>query len=384
MTDAARVVLFGASGYTGRLTAVAMATAGLRPLLAGRSRERLEEAAGDVVRTGRLVGGIAIADVDDPESVRELVREGDVLVSTVGPFVRWGTPALEAAITGRAAAYLDSTGEPPFVREVFTTWGPRAQAAGVPLVTAFGYDYVPGTLAAALAVRDAVETGVPPTRVDVGYFVRTRSGGGDVRSFGVSAGTAASAAGIALAPSFAWSRGALVTERPGRHVRRFDVRGSRYDGMTIGSSEHFTVPRLSPSITDVRVFLGWAGPRTSLVAKGAAVLDAVGRVPGARAGLGALAAKAMPGSGGGPDETQRAGSRTLAVAETFDGVGALLSRAVVDGPSPYDLTASLLAWGAQQALAGRVLGSGALGPVDAFGLDAFVSGCASLGLQRVE
>ena len=94
MTDAARVVLFGASGYTGRLTAVAMAAAGLRPLLAGRSRERLEEAAGDVVRSGRLVGGIAIADVDDPASVRDLVREGDVLVSTVGPFVRWGTPAL--------------------------------------------------------------------------------------------------------------------------------------------------------------------------------------------------------------------------------------------------------------------------------------------------
>jgi hypothetical protein len=58
-------------------------------------------------------------------------------------------------------------------------------------------------------------------------------------------------------------------------------------------------------------------------------------------------------------------------------------RAVVDGPSPYD-SPPLLAWGAQQALAGRVLGSGALGPVDAFGLDAFVSGCASLGLQRVE
>ena len=54
------------------------------------------------------------------------------------------------------------------------------------------------------------------------------------------------------------------------------------------------------------------------------------------------------------------------------------------GPSPYDLTAELLAWGAAMLLNGRARGVGALGPVDAFGMDDFVEGCARMGLHRVD
>jgi short subunit dehydrogenase-like uncharacterized protein len=381
MTDSPRVVLFGASGYTGTLTAVAMAEAGLRPVLAGRSRERLEEVVGAVLRKGRIAGGIEIADVDEPASVAALVGKGDVIVSTVGPFTRWGDPAVEAAIGGRAAAYIDSTGEPPFIRRIFDEWGPRAEAAGVPLLTAFGYDYVPGNLAGALAVRDAAEAGTPPARVDVGYFIRTRDGGG---APGLSGGTAASAAAMMLEPSIAWSRGALREERGGKRTRSFDIRDKRYDGLTVGGSEHLALPRLSSSISDVNVYLGWAGPRTNLVSKGGAVLGTALKVPGAKSGLGAVLSRTVKGSSGGPDEQQRAGSRTLAVAECFDPVGRLLSRAVVDGPSPYDLTASLLAWAARTALDGRIQRTGALGPADVVGLDGLVEACAGIGLVRVE
>ncbi len=381
MSDSHRVVLFGASGYTGTLTAVALAEAGLRPVLAGRSRERLEEVVGQVLRKGRVVGGIEIADVDEPASVAALLRRGDVLVSTVGPFTRWGDPAVEAAIGARAAAYIDSTGEPPFIKRIFTEWGPRAEAAGVPLLTAFGYDYVPGNLAGALAVRDALEAGTPPARVDVGYFIRTREGAG---SPGLSGGTAASASAMMLEPSIAWSRGALRAERGGRATRTFEVREKSYDGLTVGGSEHLALPRLSPSITDVNVYLGWAGSRTSIVSKGGAVLGAALKIPGARSGLGAVLARTVKGSSGGPDEQQRAGSRSLAVAESFDPVGRLLSRAVVDGPSPYDLTASLLTWAARTALEGRIALTGALGPTDVVGLDGLVDACAGFGLVRVE
>ena len=88
--------------------------------------------------------------------MRALVERGDVLVSTVGPFARWGEPAVQAAIAA-GAHYLDSTGEGSFIREVFERFGPGAQAAGCGLVTAFGYDWVPGNLAGALALRDAGE-----------------------------------------------------------------------------------------------------------------------------------------------------------------------------------------------------------------------------------
>ncbi len=110
---AARIVLFGATGYTGRLVAEALVKRGARPLLAARNRSALEQLAGEL-------GGLdtAVADVAQPQTVHALVERGDVLVSTVGPFLRFGGPALDGAVE-KGALYLDSTGEPPFIREVF-------------------------------------------------------------------------------------------------------------------------------------------------------------------------------------------------------------------------------------------------------------------------
>src|SRR5687767_531916 len=102
-----RIVLFGATGYTGELTARAMAERGMKPVLAGRRGDALAQLSSE------LGGGLetAVADVSKPETVRALVEEGDVLVTTVGPFARWGDPALEAALDA-GAHYVDSTGEP--------------------------------------------------------------------------------------------------------------------------------------------------------------------------------------------------------------------------------------------------------------------------------
>ena len=117
-----RIVLFGATGYTGDLTAREMVRRGMAPVLSARNPGRLQALADEL-------GGLEtqVADIGDPASVRALVERGDVLVSTVGPFLRWGEPALEAAI-GAGAHYLDSTGEGPFIRRVFEQYGPRAAA----------------------------------------------------------------------------------------------------------------------------------------------------------------------------------------------------------------------------------------------------------------
>jgi short subunit dehydrogenase-like uncharacterized protein len=122
---AGRIVLFGATGYTGRLVAEAMVELGLKPVLSARGRDRLEAMAADL-------GGLdtAVADVANPTSVRALVERGDVLVTTVGPFARWGAPAAEAA-SSVGAHYLDSTGEPAFIRAVFERYGRSPPAPGV-------------------------------------------------------------------------------------------------------------------------------------------------------------------------------------------------------------------------------------------------------------
>src|SRR3954465_8721598 len=161
-----RIVLFGATGYTGRLTAEALVARGARPVLAARSATKLRDLAAEL-------GGdleTATADVARPEPGAALVGRGDVLISTVGPFARLGDPAVQAAI-GAGAHYLDSTGEGAFIRSVFERHGPAAQAAGCGLVTAFGYDWVPGNLAGALALTEA---GEQATRVEIGYFTTGR------------------------------------------------------------------------------------------------------------------------------------------------------------------------------------------------------------------
>src|SRR5919197_6280240 len=361
-----RIVVFGATGYTGDLTARALVARGARPVLAARNEERVRALADEL-------GGLewAVADVERPESVRALVERGDVLISTVGPFARWGAPAIQAAIAA-GAHYLDSTGEGGFVREVFERYSGGAQAASCGLITAFGFDWVPGNLAGALALRDA---GPEATRLEIGYFSPGAGAGS------MSGGTRASAASVLLARGFAWHGGRLVDERPARHARSFEVApGKRWQAVSVPASEHFALPRVHPTLRDIGVFLGWFGPLSEPMRLVSGAVSIVTSLPGAREGLDALFGRLVKGSTGGPDAAARATSRSLVLAEAFDASGTQLASVRLEGPNGYELTAEFLAWGAATAARGGLQGTGALGPVDAFGLDALEAGCAEAGL----
>jgi short subunit dehydrogenase-like uncharacterized protein len=195
----------------------------------------------------------------------------------------------------------------------------------------------------------------------------------------LSGGTAASSVGIMLGPSFRFHRGALVTDRPGSRTRAFDVAGRRRSGLSIGGSEHLFLPELAPWLSDIGVYLGWFGPVARLSPVAALMTRGLNAVPGAASALSGAATK-QRGSGGGPDARARARATSLVIAEALDEDGALLARVELTGPNPYTLTGRLLAWAAQEALAGRVQGAGVLGPVQAFGLDALTAGCAAIGL----
>jgi short subunit dehydrogenase-like uncharacterized protein len=121
-----RIVLFGATGYTGRLTAEALVARGARPVLAARSAEKLESLAAELDPSLEL----AVADTARPETISSLLERGDVLVSTVGPFARFGHAALQAAI-GARASYLDSTGEPAFAEVRLDGQNPYAFTAAI-------------------------------------------------------------------------------------------------------------------------------------------------------------------------------------------------------------------------------------------------------------
>ncbi len=358
---AGRIVLFGATGYTGQLVARALVARGAAPVLAARSQGRLEALAGEL-------GGLrfAVADVARPATVRALVEAGDVLVSTVGPFVRWGEPALHAAIDA-GAHYLDSTGEPPFIRAVFERHGARAEAAGSGLLTAFGYDYVPGNLAGALALREAGERAVS---IDVGYFV-----GGGAQPSG---GTRASAVGLLAEPAYVFTGGRLVTQRTARSVRSFDGRPA----VSVGATEQFALARVHPGLRDARVWLGWFGPATRPLQAISAATAVATKLPGVRDAIGAAAGRLVKGSTGGPDAATRAEARSQIVAVASDAAGTPLVTVRLEGENPYDFTGAMLAWGAISVAGGGLRGSGALGPVDAFGLDELETGVADAGIAR--
>ena len=366
---ATRIVLFGATGYTGDLTARALVARGLRPVLAARSADRLAALAAEL-------GGLEtqVADVAAPESVRALVGRGDVLVSTVGPFARWGEPALDAAV-GSGAHYIDSTGETAFIREVFERFGPGAQAAGCGLLTAMGYDWVPGNLAGALALRDA---GAAATRVEIGYFMSGSAG-----SDGMSGGTRASAAGAMLEPSYAWRGGRLVRERGAARLRTFTIGGREKAGVSVGTSEHLALHRVHPGLRDVEVFLGWFGPASRGVQAFSLATAGITKIPGARGALRSLVGRAVKGSTGGPDAQARAKTGSVIVAEAKDPSGTVLASVRLEGVNGYDFTAAMLAWSAATAADGGLRGTGALGPVDGFGLDALEAGVAEAGISRV-
>ncbi len=357
---------FGATGFTGGLVVRALVRRQVRPVLAGRQRDRLATLAAEY-------DGLEIleADASDAHSVRRLVQADDLLITTVGPFLRLGWPAVAAACAG-GATYLDSTGEPTFVRRVLTQLTAQAERTGARLLPAFGYDFVPGNLAAALALRESPDA----TTVRTGYFVRGRGGGG------ISGGTAASAAGVLFQPGYVWRDGILRDDRPGARIHTFTAANRRWQAFSIAGSEHLFLPALYPGLRNVDVYLGWAGRYTPLVPLTSPLAAGLLRVPGASTLVDQVAKRLVPGSTGGPDEARRASAHTLAIAEALDSAGETLSQVTLDGPSPYELTAELLAWAAVRASRQDPARPGVLGPVEAFGLAELETGAASIGLRR--
>jgi short subunit dehydrogenase-like uncharacterized protein len=153
------IVLFGATGFTGALTAeylAAHAPAETRWALAGRSQSKLE----DVRR--RLGAGAADlpllrADAGDPESLRSVAESTRVVISTVGPYIRYGEP-LVAACASAGTDYVDLTGEPEFVDRMWLRYHDQAVSSGARLVHSCGFDSIPYDLGALFTVQHLPES----------------------------------------------------------------------------------------------------------------------------------------------------------------------------------------------------------------------------------
>lgn len=158
------VVLFGATGFTGGLTAeylAAHAPNGCRWAVAGRSREKLGALRERLVEINPSCADmeLLVADVTDRDSLFAVASRARVVATTVGPYLRYGEP-LVAACAAAGTDYLDLTGEPEFVDRMYLAHHDAAVASGARIVHAAGFDSIPHDLGVLFTVRQLPE-GVP-------------------------------------------------------------------------------------------------------------------------------------------------------------------------------------------------------------------------------
>jgi short subunit dehydrogenase-like uncharacterized protein len=178
------LVLFGATGFTGGLTADYLAAHGpseMRWALAGRNRAKLEAVASRLAAESpeAPVPELLEADAFDRDALARIVAATRVVATTVGPYALYGEP-LVGACAGAGTDYVDLTGEPEFIDRMWTLHHAEAERTGARIVHCCGFDSIPHDLGAYFTVQQLPE-GVPLT---VDGYVRTngRFSGGTYHS----------------------------------------------------------------------------------------------------------------------------------------------------------------------------------------------------------
>jgi short subunit dehydrogenase-like uncharacterized protein len=364
------VVLFGATGFVGALTALHLAAQtepGVRIALAGRSRSRLEnvrEGLGPVARHWELVE----VDAADAVGLRSLAARTKVIATTVGPYARYGKEVVRACAE-EGTHYADLTGEVLFVRWALDEVAERARETGAKIVHACGFDSIPSDLGVLVTAEQAARDGQGMLE-ETTLFVRSLRGG-------ISGGTIDSGRHQAIAarsdpearrtlsdPHGLSSRRAEEPSTGRRrtpgvlgHLRRYvpverDAETGRWTGPFLMASFNTRIVRLSNTLTDWSYGRGFryreqtdfgSSPVSPLLAGTMAV------------GLGGVAAglswkptrlvldRFLPKPGQGPSAERRAAGRFRLEIRTTTSTGAkYVTRVGADYDPGYDGTAVML------------------------------------------
>ena len=337
------IVLFGATGFTGRLTADYLARhapAGCRWALAGRDQAKLEAVRAELSARNSVLAELPLltADAGDPASLAAVAASSRVVASTVGPYVRHGEP-LVAACAEAGTDYLDLTGEPEFVDLMYARHHQQAVRSGARLVHCCGFDSVPYDLGVFFTV------GLLPDDVAITVDGVVRAGGRP------SAGTVHSAitafSRVRGSAEAARARRAVEQRPAGRRARAVPTAPRRVDGLwllplptidpQVVARSARALPRYGPDFT----YHHYAGVRRLPVAVGGALgLAAVlglAQLPPARR---LLASRFESGTG--PSAEQRARGWFTA-RFTATGGGQRVVTEVSGGDPGYEETAKMLA-----------------------------------------
>jgi short subunit dehydrogenase-like uncharacterized protein len=318
------LLIYGATGYTGRLIVARALQAGLRPILAGRDATAVHTLAAAHALEAR------VATLDDPAVLDAVLRDVAVVLHCAGPFSRTSAPMVDACLR-RGAHYLDITGE----LQVFEAAAARdaaAARAGVMLMPGTGFDVVPSDCLAAHLHRRLPEA----TALALGF----RALGG------VSRGTALTMVEGLGRPGWIRRGGVLTAVPPGWHTRTIDFGDGPKLAVTIPWGDVSTAFH-STGIPDVRVYMS-VHPRQLAMLRRSRWIGWLLRTSVVQRRM-AAKVRAAPA---GPDDLARANGVSLLWGEATTPDGRrVLSR--LRGPEGYSLTADTAVRIAQRVLSGE-------------------------------
>ncbi|RYD86063.1 MAG: saccharopine dehydrogenase, partial [Sphingomonadales bacterium] len=162
------VIVYGATGFTGRLVAEHMlATYGVGRdvdwAIAGRSKAKLETVKREIGAPDALP--IVIADASNPATLATMAQSAGVVITTVGPYQLYGEP-LVAACTEAGTDYVDLCGEPAWMAAMIARYDKQAKATGARIVFSCGFDSIPFDLGVTFLQQQSQERiGAPLKRV---------------------------------------------------------------------------------------------------------------------------------------------------------------------------------------------------------------------------
>ena len=142
------IVLYGATSFVGQITARYLADflsgqtdSTRRFAIAGRDKAKLKK----LQDTLATPADIVIADSEDKQSLDEMTQQTRLIISTVGPYLRYGAP-LVAACAKHGTDYIDLTGETLFIKDMMDAHGDTAKKSGARIVHCCGFDSIPSDL----------------------------------------------------------------------------------------------------------------------------------------------------------------------------------------------------------------------------------------------
>ncbi|MGP1354080.1 MAG: saccharopine dehydrogenase family protein [Parasphingopyxis sp.] len=160
------VIMYGATGYTGRLVAEYLAqnyAGDVRWAMAGRSADKLAAVRDEIGAPADTP--LIVADADDPQSLADMVARGKCVATTVGPYQLYGE-ALLAACAEAGTDYVDLCGEPAWMRKMIDKYEAKAKDSGARIVFSCGFDSIPFDLGIWFVQQAAKEEfGAPASRV---------------------------------------------------------------------------------------------------------------------------------------------------------------------------------------------------------------------------